>query len=257
MVTVTATPPAIPAPLRRIRPHRRRLVRHRRYHRHLGRHHRLDRQNYHRVWSRDAPAERRPSMCRLTTSSRVVVSVSGRFVATALKGSYGRATPALRRHGDASGASRRHGPLASRAAGPRRVAEDREDELPGPGRASARGDPDRRRRDSGRRKGGGGGDGREGEAELDSLDALLANLVAPRNDALIGRTTFRRAPIVLIEDRVVLGCRSDWARTPGAGFGPPRGQDGEGGAGASRRQRRGPASRPSHPGDACRHLETG
>ena len=46
----------------------------------------------------------------------------------------------------------------------------------------------------------------EGEAEPDSLDALLADLVsAPRNDALIGRASFRRAPIVLIEDRVVLG----------------------------------------------------
>ena len=47
---------------------------------------------------------------------------------------------------------------------------------------------------------------REGEAEPDSLDALLADLVsAPRNDALIGRASFRRAPIVLIQDRVVLG----------------------------------------------------
>jgi len=46
----------------------------------------------------------------------------------------------------------------------------------------------------------------EGEAEPDSLDALLADLVsAPRNDALIGRASFRRAPIVLIQDRVVLG----------------------------------------------------
>ncbi|MGH8563272.1 MAG: SpoIVB peptidase S55 domain-containing protein [Gammaproteobacteria bacterium] len=46
----------------------------------------------------------------------------------------------------------------------------------------------------------------EGEAEPDSLDALLADLVsAPRNDALIGRASFRRAPIVLNEDRVVLG----------------------------------------------------
>jgi hypothetical protein len=46
----------------------------------------------------------------------------------------------------------------------------------------------------------------EGEAEPDSLDALLADLVsAPRNDALIGRASFRRAPIVLIEDRVVIG----------------------------------------------------
>ncbi len=45
-----------------------------------------------------------------------------------------------------------------------------------------------------------------GEAEPDSLDALLANLVsAPRNDALIGRASFRRVPIVLIQDRVVLG----------------------------------------------------
>ena len=43
-------------------------------------------------------------------------------------------------------------------------------------------------------------------AAPDSLDALLADLVsAPRNDALIGRASFRRAPIVLIEDRVVLG----------------------------------------------------
>jgi hypothetical protein len=46
----------------------------------------------------------------------------------------------------------------------------------------------------------------EGEAEPDSLDALLADLIsAPRNDALIGRASFRRAPIVLIQDRVVLG----------------------------------------------------
>ncbi|MGQ0595263.1 MAG: SpoIVB peptidase S55 domain-containing protein [Gammaproteobacteria bacterium] len=46
----------------------------------------------------------------------------------------------------------------------------------------------------------------EGEAEPDSLDALLADLVsAPRNDALIGRASFRRSPIVLIQDRVVLG----------------------------------------------------
>ena len=46
----------------------------------------------------------------------------------------------------------------------------------------------------------------EGAAEPDSLDALLADLVsAPRNDALIGRASFRRAPVVLIEDRVVLG----------------------------------------------------
>ncbi|MGH8586489.1 MAG: SpoIVB peptidase S55 domain-containing protein [Gammaproteobacteria bacterium] len=46
----------------------------------------------------------------------------------------------------------------------------------------------------------------EGEAEPDGLDALLVDLVsAPRNDALIGRASFRRAPIVLIEDRVVLG----------------------------------------------------
>jgi hypothetical protein len=46
----------------------------------------------------------------------------------------------------------------------------------------------------------------EAAAEPDSLDALLAGLVsAPRNDALIGRASFRRAPIVLIEDRVVLG----------------------------------------------------
>jgi SpoIVB peptidase S55 len=46
----------------------------------------------------------------------------------------------------------------------------------------------------------------EGEAEPDSLDALLADLVsAPRNDALIGRASFRRAPIVLIQDRIVLG----------------------------------------------------
>jgi hypothetical protein len=46
----------------------------------------------------------------------------------------------------------------------------------------------------------------EGEAGPDSLDALLADLVsAPRNDALIGRASFRRAPVVLIEDRVVLG----------------------------------------------------
>ncbi len=44
------------------------------------------------------------------------------------------------------------------------------------------------------------------ESEPDSLDALLADLVsAPRNDALIGRASFRRAPVVLIEDRVVLG----------------------------------------------------
>lgn len=46
----------------------------------------------------------------------------------------------------------------------------------------------------------------EGEAGPDSLDALLADLVsAPRNDALIGHASFRRTPIVLIEDRVVLG----------------------------------------------------
>ena len=46
----------------------------------------------------------------------------------------------------------------------------------------------------------------EGEAAPDSLDALLADLVsAPRNDALIGQASFRRAPIVLIQDRVVLG----------------------------------------------------
>jgi hypothetical protein len=46
----------------------------------------------------------------------------------------------------------------------------------------------------------------EGEAEPDSLDALLADLVSvPRNDALIGRASFRRAPIELIQDRVVLG----------------------------------------------------
>ncbi|MGH8567641.1 MAG: hypothetical protein ACREXU_06385, partial [Gammaproteobacteria bacterium] len=44
------------------------------------------------------------------------------------------------------------------------------------------------------------------EAEPDSLDALLAGLVsAPRNDVLIGRASFRCAPIVLIQDRVVLG----------------------------------------------------
>ena len=43
-------------------------------------------------------------------------------------------------------------------------------------------------------------------AEPDSLDALLADLVsAPRNDALMGRAKFRRAPIVPIQDRVVLG----------------------------------------------------
>ena len=49
-------------------------------------------------------------------------------------------------------------------------------------------------------------DGEVEPAAPDSLDALLADLVsAPRNDALIGRASFRRAPIVLIEDRVVLG----------------------------------------------------
>ena len=50
------------------------------------------------------------------------------------------------------------------------------------------------------------GDGEVEAAAPDSLDALLADLVsAPRNDALIGRASFRRAPIVLIQDRVVLG----------------------------------------------------
>jgi hypothetical protein len=35
---------------------------------------------------------------------------------------------------------------------------------------------------------------------------VLADLVsAPRNYALIGRASFRRAPILLIQDRVVLG----------------------------------------------------
>ena len=49
-------------------------------------------------------------------------------------------------------------------------------------------------------------DGEVEPAAPDSLDALLADLVsAPRNDALIGRASFRRVPIVLIQDRVVLG----------------------------------------------------
>ena len=49
-------------------------------------------------------------------------------------------------------------------------------------------------------------DGEVEPAAPDSLDALLADLVsAPRNDALIGLASFRRSPIVLIEDRVVLG----------------------------------------------------
>ncbi len=39
-----------------------------------------------------------------------------------------------------------------------------------------------------------------------NLDALLADLVStPRNDALIGRASFRRSAIVRIEDRVVTG----------------------------------------------------
>ena len=75
----------------------------------------------------------------------------------------------------------------------------------------------------------------EVEAEPDSLDALLADLVsAPRNDALIGRASFRRAPIVLIEDRVVLGSdrvTADHRAAPVAGIshhGPSRGRRGVG-----------------------------
>lgn len=39
-----------------------------------------------------------------------------------------------------------------------------------------------------------------------SFDALLAGLVSsPRNDALLGRTSFRGASIAVIQDRVVIG----------------------------------------------------
>ena len=120
----------------------------------------------------------------------------------------GAQRPPFRRRGKASGASRRHRPRANRAAGPRRrVAEDRggcaSGSRAGANAASSRSPAARLWPPN--RRGWWGRTTRE-PAEPDSLDALLADLVsAPRNDALIGRASFRRAPIVLIEDRVVLG----------------------------------------------------